>query len=218
MSDKTMRNLEIIIIIALFLGGLFFKVLPEYKKSLGSSDAYIDLSNYDDLVEIYIDNKPNFIIVTKKDIIKGILFFDKESLCLYNQNIENSKIEDGITIIVEQLIKYNHLKSTSTITFVKYNDKSYQKVRNMPPYWWHSLVSNNICEFPKGYSFSDPDIHYMLSLKSVFHWKISKDDKLHDTYRNQSQQNTLLFVVCYNSCRPSSNTNEPLFRRYLLVQ
>ena len=128
MSDKTIRNLEIIIIIALFLGGLFFKVLPEYKKSLGSSDAYIDLSNYDDLVEIYIDNKPNFIIVTKKDIIKGILFFDKESLCLYNQNIENSKIEDGITIIVEQLIKYNHLKSTSTITFVKYSDKSYQKV------------------------------------------------------------------------------------------
>ena len=128
MSDKTIRNLEIIIIIALFLGGLFFKVLPEYKKSLGSSDAYIDLSNYDDLVEIYIDNKPNFIIVTKKDIIKGILFFDKESLCLYNQNIENSKIEDGITIIVEQLIKYNHLKGTSTITFVKYNDKSYQKV------------------------------------------------------------------------------------------
>ena len=106
MSDKTIRNLEIIIIIALFLGGLFFKVLPEYKKSLGSSDAYIDLSNYDDLVEIYIDNKPNFIIVTKKDSINGILFFDKESLCLYNQNIENSKIEDGITIIVEQLIKY----------------------------------------------------------------------------------------------------------------
>ncbi len=128
MSEKSIQILEIIIIIALFLGGLFFKFLPEYKKSLGSSDTYIDTSNYDDLIEIYINNKPNFMIVTKKDTINGILFFDKESLCLYNQNIENSKIEDGINIIIEQLIKYDYLKSTSTITFVKYSDKSYQKV------------------------------------------------------------------------------------------
>ncbi len=128
MSDKTIQILKIIIVLVLFLGGLFFKYLPEYKKSLGSSDSYIDSANYDDLIEIYIDNKPNFMIVTKKETINGILFFDKESLCLYNQNIENSKIEDGINIIVEQLIKYDYLKSTSTITFVKYSDKSYQKV------------------------------------------------------------------------------------------
>ena len=128
MSDKSIQILKIIILLVLFLGGLFFKYLPEYKKSLGSSDSYIDSANYDDLIEIYIDNKPNFMIVTKKETINGILFFDKESLCLYNQNIENSKIEDGINIIIEQLIKYDYLKSTSTITFVKYSDKSYQKV------------------------------------------------------------------------------------------
>lgn len=129
MKESTKYKIEFFLTIFLILGVLIFKFIPEYKNSLGSSDSFLDTKNYDGIVEIKINDQPDFILVTQKDYISAILFFDKKSLCLYNQNIENRSIEEGINIIVEQLIKNNYLQSASTITFAKYTEYSYQQVQ-----------------------------------------------------------------------------------------
>lgn len=129
MKESTKYKIEFILTILLIIGVLIFKFIPEYKKSLGSSDSFLDTKNYDGIVEIKINDQPDFILITERDYISAILFFDKKALCLYNQNIENKTIEEGINIIVEQLIKNNYLQSGSTITFAKYTDNSYQRVQ-----------------------------------------------------------------------------------------
>lgn len=130
MKESTKNKIEIIIVFILLIGALLFKFIPEYRDAQGSSDSYINSDSFDDIIEIKIDNKPNFAIVTQKDSIEGIFFFDKESLCLYNQNIEKSTIEDGVDSIVEILIENSYLKASSTITFTKYTDVSYVIVTN----------------------------------------------------------------------------------------
>lgn len=128
MKESTKYKIEFILTILLIVGILIFKFIPEYKASRGSSDSFINPNSYDGIIEIKINDKPNFALVTEKDQIKAILFFDKASLCLYNQNIENKTIESGVSTIVELLIENNYLKSSYTMTFVKYSEESYQRV------------------------------------------------------------------------------------------
>lgn len=130
MKESTINKIEILLVFLLIIGALLFKFIPEYQNSQGSSDAYIDSTSFDDIIEIKVNDKPNFAIVTSDNSIIGILFFDKESLCIYNQNIENMTIEDGMNNIVELLIENNYLKSNSAITFIKYSNASYEKVTN----------------------------------------------------------------------------------------
>jgi len=141
MKETTKYKIQLILVFLLMIGALLFKFIPEYKASKGSSDSYLNLSNADDIVEIKINNKPNFAIITEKDSIIGILFFDKESLCLYNQNIETKTIEDGVNTIVEILIENNYLKSSSTVTFTNYLDNSYQIVTNV---FKNKLINMNV--------------------------------------------------------------------------
>lgn len=128
MKESTINKIEILLVFLLIIGALLFKFIPEYKESQGSSDSYIDSTAFDDIIEVKVNNKPNFAIVTSDNSIIGILFFDKESLCIYNQNIENTPIEDGVNKIVELLIENDYLKSNSTITFIKYSNASYERV------------------------------------------------------------------------------------------
>ena len=130
MKESTEQKIQVLIVLILIGVALIFKFIPEYQNSKGSSDSYIDSSTYDDIIEIKIDNKPNFAIITENDSISGILFFDKESLCIYNQNIESRSIEDGVSEIVELLIENNYLKVTSTITFTKYINTTTDSVTN----------------------------------------------------------------------------------------
>ena len=78
MKETTKYKIQLILVFLLMIGALLFKFIPEYKASKGSSDSYLNLSNADDIVEIKINNKPNFAIITEKDSIIGILFFDKD--------------------------------------------------------------------------------------------------------------------------------------------
>lgn len=128
MKESTQYKIEFILTIILVVGVLIFKFIPEFKASLGSSDSFLNPNTYDGIIEIKINDKPNFALVTEKEHIRAILFFDKASLCLYNQNIENMTIEDGVSTIVELLIEKDYLKSSYTMTFVKYSENSYQKV------------------------------------------------------------------------------------------
>lgn len=128
MNEKIKNIIQIIIVFVLIIGSIIFKFIPEYKNNFGSSDKYIDTTGYEDIVEIKINENLNFALIISKDKITNILFFDKNSLCLYNQDIENSKIEESINRIINILKNNDYINNTSTITIMKYQGKYYEQV------------------------------------------------------------------------------------------
>lgn len=139
MPNKKVIIIEITLIIIIIIGTLIFKYIPQYKKTLGSSDTSINLETYEDIVEIKISDL-DFALITTNNIITNILFFDKQSLCLYNQNIENSSLEESIRKIVVILNAKNYLQENSIITIINYNDISYTSVKD--------LLVTNIKDYP----------------------------------------------------------------------
>lgn len=129
MKEKNKTIIKIILVIILLIGTLVFKSIPEYKETQGSSDSYIDIESYTDIIEIKINNKPNFALVITEKSISNILFFDVESLCLYNKNIEEKNITEGSKDIVKYLIENDYLKQNSVIVFTKYKDLAYNEVK-----------------------------------------------------------------------------------------
>ena len=129
MKEKYKNILQIVIVFILIICALIFNVIPEYKASQGSSDKYIDAENYTDIVEVKVNNKPNFALIITDNQISNILFFDQESLCLYNQNIEGLSIKDGTKKIIELLITNDYLKQDYFLILTKYKNKSYEKTK-----------------------------------------------------------------------------------------
>ncbi|MBQ2909262.1 MAG: hypothetical protein IJE53_00475 [Bacilli bacterium] len=129
MKEKYKNILQIVIVFILIICALIFNVIPEYKASQGSSDKYIDTENYTDIVEVKVNNKPNFALIITDNQISNILFFDQESLCLYNQNIEGTSIKDGTNKIIELLITNDYLKQDYFLILTKYKNKSYEKTK-----------------------------------------------------------------------------------------
>lgn len=129
MKEKCKNILQIVIVFILIICALIFNVIPEYKASQGSSDKYIDTENYTDIVEVKVNNKPNFALIITDNQISNILFFDKESLCLYNQNIEGLSIKDGTKKIIELLITNDYLKQDYFLILTKYKNKSYEETK-----------------------------------------------------------------------------------------
>ena len=82
MKEKHKNILQIILVFILIIGALIFKEIPEYNKSKGSSDIYIDVEKYTDIVEITINNKPNFALVKQK-IKYQIYCFSMNKQCAY---------------------------------------------------------------------------------------------------------------------------------------
>ena len=109
---------------------LIFKVIPEYKETQGSSDKFIAIDKYTDIIEITINNKPNFALIIEDKIISNILFFDQESICLYNQNIEGLTIKEGTKKIIELLIENDYLKQNYFLIIKNYKNISYSQVKN----------------------------------------------------------------------------------------
>ena len=129
MKEKYKNILQIVIVFILIICALIFNVIPEYKASQGSSDKYIDTENYTDIVEVKVNNKPNFALIITDNQISNILFFDQESLCLYNQNIEGLSIKEGTKKIIELLITNDYLKQDYFLILTKYKNKSYEKTK-----------------------------------------------------------------------------------------
>ena len=124
MEKKIVVILEILIIVGLFIFYLITEVIPDYKKLIGSSDKFINTKVYDKMYEFNIDNKINFsIIIDENNNIYHMFFFDKESACLANKNIENNKLEEGLKKIYIGLIEKDYLTNTSNINIIRYDNK-----------------------------------------------------------------------------------------------
>ena len=130
MKEKHQVTIRIILVFILIICSLIFKVIPEYKETQGSSDKFIATDKYTDIVEITINNKPNFALVVEDKIISNILFFDQESICLYNKNIEGLTIKEGTKRIIEILIENDYLKQNYFLIIKNYKNISYNQVKN----------------------------------------------------------------------------------------
>ena len=135
MENKIIVILEIIIVFGLFIFYILTEAIPDYKKSIGSSDKFINIEAYEKMYEFNIDNKINFsIIIDKNNKIYHMLFFNRDSAFLANKNIENNELEKGLKKIYVYLLEHNLLNSTSNINIIKYNDKTndiYNTVSNL---------------------------------------------------------------------------------------
>lgn len=129
MKEKYKNILQIILVFILIICALIFEAIPDYKASQGSSDKYIDTENYTDIIEVKINNKPNFALVITENQISNILFFDKEALCLYNQDIEGLSIKNGTKKIIDLLIENDYLKQDYFLILTRYKNKSYEKTK-----------------------------------------------------------------------------------------
>ena len=130
MKEKHKIAIQVVLVFILIICSLIFKVIPEYKETQGSSDKYIDTEKYIDIVEITINNKPNFALVIENKTISNVLFFDSEAMCLYNQNIEGSSIKEGTTKIVELLITNDYLKQNYFLILKNYKNVAYEQVKS----------------------------------------------------------------------------------------
>lgn len=185
MQKKILTIIEIIAIIIAAILIIIFKAIPEYKKTQGSSDTFININSYEDIVEIKINNSPNFALVTTKEKVTNILFFDEDSICLYNKDIENNKIDNAIKKIVGLLINTNYLKNNDNITILSYNNKTYTTIKN-------SLMTN----------LDNADIHI-----NLIEGKTSLEQKAKELQIEYDDGNILRIVELYSKQLASSNSD-----------
>ena len=122
MENKVVFILELLVVFGLFIFYLVAEAIPEYKKSLGSSDRFINEKLYDKMYEFNIDNNINFsIIVDKNNKIYHMFFFNKDSASLANKNIENNTLEEGLNQIYLKLINSKLISNTSNISIIRYD-------------------------------------------------------------------------------------------------
>ena len=127
-TNKIQLIIEIVFFIILMIYGTVTIFIPNYKKAFGSSDKFINTSKYKSMVEFKIDQTNFALILDKNYNVYQILYFDETSYCLYNQNIENNKIDIAINQIIRRLIKNNCLKSDSNIILTTYENNYSKKV------------------------------------------------------------------------------------------
>lgn len=126
MKSKVRLILEIAVVLIACVVYAIKVSLPELKASLGSSDTFINTSSYQNMLEFNIDNKINFaVVINDNKEIYHLIFFDKSSIILYNQNIEGNSIDTSLESIIKILIENNYLTSTSIIKVTRYENTYY---------------------------------------------------------------------------------------------
>lgn len=135
MQEKKIENIiKILEILAIAVAAIIlvvFKFIPEFKKTLGSSDSYVDIDNYDTIVEVKILSGPNFFLVTNDDILTNILFINDVSCILYNENIEGRDIVTAINKLTTKLVSEKVVNTTPTIQLTEYpKNKKYNEIKN----------------------------------------------------------------------------------------
>ena len=130
MTEKRMYLIEIVIFIVMVIVYFFVEVLPDVKSNMGSSDHYINAKQYSNMIEFNVDNKVNFAYVINKDNkVYHLLFFNDNSVCLYNNGIENTSVSEAINSTFKILIENEYLKSNSKISITRYNDNKYTDIK-----------------------------------------------------------------------------------------
>ena len=148
MEKKIRIIFEILFVMGFAIYYTITIIVPEYKEKYGSSDKFLLTGHIINLFEINIDNGAHFSLAyNKKEQIYHIFFFNEESIVLYNQNIENLKLRDGLNKIIF-LLKKNGL-SNQDINILYFEDEDvieFEKVFQdlLSEY---SIVSN--CTFHK---------------------------------------------------------------------
>lgn len=123
-KDRVYFISKILIIIILIAVYYIFIGIPEYKKSIGSSDKIISTKNYYDMIEIQLNDLDFALVIDKNRTINHIFFFTESAICLYNKNIENKEITEGLTDIVKILIEKDILKNNSFMQITTYENKA----------------------------------------------------------------------------------------------
>jgi hypothetical protein len=126
MKNKVRLILEIAVVLIACIVYTIKVTIPEIKASLGSSDKFINTSSYKNILEFNIDNKINFaVVINDNKEIYHLIFFDKSSIILYNQNIEGNSIDTSLESIIKTLIENNYLTSASIIKVTRYENTYY---------------------------------------------------------------------------------------------
>lgn len=198
MSDKKVIIIQTLIIFILIIGLIIFKFIPEYKNNLGSSDRYIDINNYEDIVEIKINDKLNFSLILSQNKVTNILFFDKTSLCLYNQDIENKDIDIAISKVVNILIENDYLDNLSTINTIKYHGNHYEQVvlrikevlqtKNILPNYIET--TSTIQEKARSFSITSTDEESILKELEFYSKNLIRNKKYNVSENNQYNNDT----------------------------
>lgn len=132
MERKILVVIEIVVILLFSIIYIFKEVIPEYKNNIGSSDRFINTSDYKNMFEFNIDNKINFsLVINEEKKIYHIMFFEENAVCLYNQKIENKDLESGLTDMLKILINEGYLNSLSTIKVVRYDNYYYDNFKSI---------------------------------------------------------------------------------------
>lgn len=124
MNKKRFLIEAILIFIALSYYVVFIEI-PEIKKSLGSSDHFIDTKKYSYGLEIEIDQNTHFMFLfDQKNVVYHLFFLNSTSVSLYNQNIEGLEYQEAFQNTIMLLKQYGYLTSNSSIVLTKYGNIS----------------------------------------------------------------------------------------------
>ncbi len=131
-SEKNLSIFETVVAIIVIIILIFTKAIPENKSNKGSSDKYVNIENINTIIEVNLSTRPDFIITTDSDkVINSIVFLNEESTCLYNKNIENKQLKNGIKIIVDELSKEGYLEENTIVKFVQYEkNNDYNEIKS----------------------------------------------------------------------------------------
>ena len=130
-KDRYLFILEIFILVVLFILVTIFIIWPEYKKTIGSSDKYINTEENFSLMEWRLPQEVNFILVINQEKISNILFLTDNTYCLYNQNIEGLSLKKGFQTILKILIEEQLTTASDELTLTKYpQDTEYEKAKD----------------------------------------------------------------------------------------
>ena len=127
-----MRKYGVVILegIAIVVGLIIYSVLvvvPEYKEKYGSSDSFINREQYQNMIEVRINETTDFgMVINAKGEIFHLFFFDNSSVFLYNKNIENHNMKDSVSTIMVTLISKGLLTNGSKVE-IFYNNESFIK-------------------------------------------------------------------------------------------
>lgn len=122
MSKKAIIFESIVIILAIIYYVIWIEI-PDIKKSIGSSDYFINTSKYNSSLEIKIDHNTHFMyIFDKKNSVYYIFFLNKEALYLYNQNIEGLNYSDAFSKSIEIIKDKGLLNKKSIVEITNYNN------------------------------------------------------------------------------------------------
>lgn len=224
MERKITIILEIVIFVAVAIIFTIKEVIPEVKKTYGSSDGFIKTSLYKNMYEFNIDNNVRFAFVLDSDgTVYHIMFFNMESTCLYNQNIEGQNYKTALLNSVKILIENDYLKSSSIISLTKYGDYYYNDFINsfktsLSKYNINTEIvvsSNNLKKLCEEFNLDEADsIDYYLKELDLYSKEITRVKKnnisIHDDNNNSD-------YIRIDNAREYTNNVYKKIEKYILT-